>query len=49
MIRAGRSTTSTPIGKIADSSVVVLSVERYSDGWHRVVFEDGKKGYVKLN
>ena len=49
MIRAGRSTTSTPIGKIADSSVVVLSVERYSDGWHRVVLEDGTTGYVKFN
>ena len=49
MIRAGRSTTSTPIGKIADSSVVVLSVERYSDGWHRVVLVDGTTGYVKFN
>lgn len=49
MIRRGRSTTSTPVGKIADSSVVVLSVERYSDGWHKVVLEDGTNGYVKFN
>lgn len=49
MIRSGRSTTSTPVGKIADSSVVVLSVERYSDGWHKVVLEDGTSGYVKFN
>lgn len=49
MIRSGRSTTSTPVGKIADSSVVVLSVERYSDGWHKVVLEDGINGYVKFN
>ena len=49
MIRSGRSTTSIPVGKIADSSVVVLSVERYSDGWHKVVLEDGTNGYVKFN
>lgn len=49
MIRSERSTTSTPVGKIADSSVVVLSVERYSDGWHKVVLEDGTNGYVKFN
>ena len=49
MIRSGRSTTSTPVGKITDSSVVVLSVERYSDGWHKVILEDGTSGYVKFN
>ena len=49
MIRSGRSTTSTPVGKITDSSVVVLSVERYSDGWHKVILEDGTNGYVKFN
>ena len=49
MIRSGRSTTSIPVGKIADSSVVVLSVERYSDGWHKVVLEDETNGYVKFN
>lgn len=49
MIRSARSTTSTPVGKIENSSVVVLSVERYSDGWHKVVLEDGTIGYVKFN
>ena len=49
MVRTGRSTNSTPVGKITDSSVVVLSVERYSDGWHKVVLEDGTNGYVKFN
>lgn len=49
MVRIGRSTNSTPVGKITDSSVVVLSVERYSDGWHKVVLEDGTNGYVKFN
>ncbi len=49
MIRSSRSTTSTPVGKIADSSVVVLSVERYQDGWHKVILEDGTSGYVKFN
>ena len=49
MIRSARSTTSSPVGKIENSSVVVLSVERYSDGWHKVVLEDGTMGYVKFN
>ena len=49
MIRSSRNTTSTPVGKIADSSVVVLSVERYQDGWHKVILEDGTSGYVKFN
>lgn len=49
MIRSSRSTTSTIVGKIADSSVVVLSVERYADGWHKVILEDGTTGYVKFN
>ena len=49
MIRSSRSTTSTIVGKIADSSVVVLSVERYQDGWHKVILEDGTTGYVKFN
>lgn len=49
MIRSSRSTTSTIVGKIADSSVVVLSVERYADGWHKVILEDGTNGYVKFD
>lgn len=49
MIRSSRSTTSTIVGKIADSSVVVLSVERYADGWHKVILEEGTTGYVKFD
>ncbi len=49
MVRGGRSTTSSILGRIADSSVVVLSVERYKDGWHKVVLEDGTVGFVKFN
>lgn len=49
MIRAARNTTSSIVGKISDSSVIVLSVERYSDGWHKVVLVDGTMGYVKFD
>ena len=49
MIRASRSTTSTPVGKIEDSSVIVLSVERYADGWHKVILVDGTTGFVKFD
>ena len=49
MVRAGRSTTSSILDRIADSSVVILSVERYSDGWHKIVLENGTVGYVKFN
>lgn len=49
MIRAGRSTSSTIIGRIDDSTVNVLSVERFSDGWHKIVLENGTIGYVKFN
>lgn len=49
MIRSGRSTSSSIIGKITDSSVVVLSVQRFSDGWHNVILEDETNGYVKFD
>lgn len=49
IIRADRSTASAIVGKIENSSVVVLSVERYTDGWHKVVLEDGTNGFVKFN
>ncbi len=49
MVRAGRSTTSTILGRISGSSEVILSVERYSDGWHKIVLESGIIGYVKFN
>lgn len=49
MIRAGRSTSSTILGRINDSTVNVLSVERFTDGWHKIVLENGTLGYVKFN
>ncbi len=49
MVRAGRSTSSNILGRIADSSVVILSVERYADGWHKIVLENGTVGYLKFN
>ena len=49
MVRAGRSTTSTVLGRISGSSEVILSVERYTDGWHKIVLESGLVGYVKFN
>ena len=49
VIRAGRSTTTSVIGYINDSDTIVLSVERYSDGWHKIILTDGTKGYVKFN
>ncbi len=48
-VRAGRSTTSSQIGRINDSSEIILSVERYSDGWHKIILESGLIGYVKFN
>ncbi len=49
MIRAGRSTSSSIIGRIDDSNVIVLSTERYEDGWHKIVLINGTVGYVKFN
>lgn len=49
MIRSSRNTNSSIVGKISDSSVIVLSVERYADGWHKVILVDGTTGYVKFN
>lgn len=48
-VRSGRSTTSSQIGRINDSSEIILSVERYSDGWHKIILESGLIGYVKFN
>lgn len=48
-VREGRSTSSKRVTTIKDSSVVVLSVERYGDGWHRIVLEDGTTGYIFFN
>ena len=49
MVRAGRSTDSSILGRISGSSEIILSVERFSDGWHKIVLEDGTVGYLKFN
>ncbi len=49
MVRAGRSTDSSILGRISGSSEVILSVERFNDGWHKIVLENGTVGYLKFN
>ena len=49
MVRAGRSTSSSILSRISGSSEIILSVERFSDGWHKIVLESGIVGYVKFN
>ena len=49
MVRAGRSTDSSIIGRISGSSEIILSVERFKDGWHKVVLENETVGYLKFN
>ncbi len=41
IVRSGRSTSSAVLDRISDSSVIILSVERFSDGWHKIVLENG--------
>ncbi len=48
-IRSAKTTNSSEIGKIADSNTIVLSDERYSDGWHRIILTNGTKGYIYFN
>lgn len=48
-VRESRSTSSKRIALIKNSNSIVLSVERYEDGWHKIVLEDGKIGYVLFN
>ena len=47
-LRSGRSTSSSIVCTVADSNVNLLSVERI-DGWHKVVLENGQKGYIYFN
>lgn len=48
-VREGRSTSSKSLTKVANHDTIVLSAQRYSDGWHRVVLTDGTAGYVKFD
>lgn len=49
VIRAGQGTSTSVIGYINDSSTIILSVERFNDGWHKIILPDGTRGYVKFN
>ena len=48
-VRERPSISSKSIAKVANSSTIVLSTMRTSDGWHRVVLVDGTFGYVKFD
>ncbi len=45
-VRESRSTSSRIVTTLKNSDVIVLSVERYGDGWHKIVLVDGTVGYV---
>ncbi len=45
-VREARNTSSRIITTIKNSDVIVLSVERYGDGWHKIVLVDGTVGYI---
>lgn len=49
ILRSEPSTNASVVSTIADSSVVLLSVERLSNGWHKVVLVDGTYGYLKFD
>ena len=49
VIRAGASTSTLVVGYINDSNTNILSVERFSDGWHKILLEDGTQGFIKFN
>lgn len=48
-VRESPRISSKSIAKVANSSTIVLSTMRTSDGWHRVVLVDGTFGYVKFD
>ncbi len=45
-VRESRNTSSRIVTTIKNSDVIVLSVERYGDGWHKIVLVDGTIGYI---
>ena len=49
ILRSSASTSGSVVYTIPDSSVVLLSVERLSNGWHKVVLTDGRYGYLKFD
>ena len=49
VLRSSANTSSSVVYIIPDSSVVLLSVERLNNGWHKVVLTDGRYGYLKFD
>lgn len=49
VLRSEPSTNGAVVYTIPDSSVVLLSVERLSNGWHKVVLTDGRYGYLRFD
>ena len=49
ILRSSASTSGSIVYTIPDSSVVLLSVERLSNGWHKVVLTDGRYGYLRFD
>ena len=49
IVREGRTTSSRQITTLKDNSINVLSVERFGDGWHKIILENGTEGYVFFN
>lgn len=48
-IHAQPSRNSYAVGSVSDSSVIVLSDERYENGWYRIILTDGTAGYIQYN
>ena len=48
-IREARNQSSKVIKTVESPSTIVLSDQRYNDGWHRIVLTDGTAGYIKFN
>lgn len=48
-VREARTTNSTSLTKVANHDTIVISAQRFSDGWHRVVLTDGIAGYIKFD
>ena len=49
ILRSSASTNGAVLYTIPDSSVVLLSVERFNNGWHKVVLTDGRSGYIRFD
>ena len=49
ILRSQPNTSSSIVYTIPNSSIVLLSVERMSGGWHKVVLTDGRYGYIRFD